>query len=286
MNKMIRILPAALFPAALFVALSGLTITPTATAQEAVLAEIYGRGVHAFYSGQHDQARQMFSSAINNGIKDPRAYYFRGIVSSMQGRSFEAESDWKQGAMLEAQAGSNPAVGRSLARFQGSARLKLEQIRQTARLQALSLAASRSNFRTNEIQAAQPGFSAGSGTRTPPPPAIVGSSTRSPLPGASPAPVPPVADDDPFKDDSTSMASGKPEIESDDALKGADSNPFGKDDAMGAPVAAGGGDPFSGGGDAAGADPFGGGDGGGADPFGGAGGAADPFGGSGDDPFN
>ena len=75
MNKMIRILPAALF-----VALSGLTITPTATAQNPVLAEIYGRGVHAFYSGQHDQARQMFSSAIDNGIKDPRAYYFVALL--------------------------------------------------------------------------------------------------------------------------------------------------------------------------------------------------------------
>ena len=146
-------------------------------------------------------------------------------------------------------------------------------------LQALTMATSRSNFRTNEIRSVQP-------------PVTVGPTARTPMPGAaaiSPAPAPPAADDDPFKDDTTNMAAGNPIVESDDALKGADTNPFGNDGAAGGDdMAAGGGDPF-GGGDAGAADPFGGSDAA-ADPFGGGGdGAADPFGGGGamdDDPFN
>ena len=42
-------------------ALAASFATPsTADAQEAILAEIYGRGVHAFYSGQHQQAHSLF----------------------------------------------------------------------------------------------------------------------------------------------------------------------------------------------------------------------------------
>ncbi|NND97002.1 MAG: hypothetical protein HKN47_06700 [Pirellulaceae bacterium] len=247
-----------------------------ATAQDAILAEIYGRGVHALSAGQHQEAYQLFSTAIDNGSKDPRVYYFRGIVNTMLGNSYDAQSDWEEGAKLEASVTSNPAIGRSLSRFQGSGRLKLEQIRQTARLQSLTSSASRSDVRRSQIQAAAP-----APTRAAPaPPANMAGAV-------APPPAPPAAEN-PFGAGSTNMAAGQPKVEADDALEGTMGDPF-KDDGGGvaaAPAGAGG-DPF-GGGDAsadAGADPFGGAGGADADPFGGGGDAmADPFGGAGD-PF-
>ncbi|QDT13762.1 hypothetical protein [Planctomycetes bacterium K23_9] len=249
------------------------TIAPqTASSQDAVLAEIYGRGVHSFYAGRYDEARQLFSSAINAGSKDPRAYYFRGIVSTMTGSSYEAESDWQQGAQLEASGKTTVAIGRSLSRFQGSGRLKLEQIRQAARLQALMSAASRSNVRMNEIRSTRPGVVAAPGTAS-----------------VTPPPTPPAAEN-PFKDDAPNMAMGDAKIVADDALKGTlDPLP---DDGMadvGAGVEAAGDGVFGGASDAPAADPFGGAGGvaPAADPFGGGGDAmADPFGGGGGaDPF-
>lgn len=249
----------------------------TADAQEAILAEIYGRGVHAFYSGQHQQAHSLFSSAINGGSQDPRAYYFRGIVATMMGRSYEADSDWRQGATIEAARTSDPSIGRALSRYQGSGRLKLEMIRQQARLQALTSGITRSDARASTLRPSapisKPAMGAPSGAVAVPPPA-------------------PPADENPFGD-TTNMATGEAMIEKDDAMAGMSGDPF-KDDAGGAMAApagdGGGGDPFGGGGGGAAADPFGGGGSdAGTDPFGGGGGAdADPFGGGGDaggDPF-
>jgi hypothetical protein len=246
-----------------------------ASAQENVLAEIYGRGVHAYYAGRYLEAEQHLTSAINNDINDPRAYYFRGIIYHAQGRSYEAEQDWREGARIEATGTTNVPVGRSLSRFQGMQRLKLEEIRSEARLAGLSRGPTRSEVRMNEIEAAEPPTAA---------------APRPPVPRSSnpltPPPTPPAADN-PFADDG-GLADGQPKVEEDDALSGAMENPFKDDAAAAAPAAAGGADdaadPFGGGaaaGDAA--DPFGGGD---SDPFGGgdAGGAMDdPFGGS--DPF-
>jgi len=245
----------------------------TATAQDAILSEIYGRGVHAYYAGQYDQAHQLFSMAINNGIKDPRAYYFRGIVSTQTGRAYEAESDWQQGAQLEASGKSVAPIGRSLSRFQGSGRLKLEQIRQSARLQALMSAANRSDVRMKEIRSTQPRANATAGAMS-----------------IAPPPTPPAAEN-PFKDDGPNMAMGDAKVNADDALEGtldplADA---GMADTAGMDAApADGGGVFGGASDAPPAgDPFGGGGGDApaGDPFGGGGEMADPFGGGGD-PFN
>jgi hypothetical protein len=248
------------------------------TAQDNVLAELYGRGVHAFYAGRQFEAQQYLTSAINNGLDDPRVYYFRGILANSQGRTYDAESDWKEGARLEASGTTNVAIGRSLSRFQGTPRLKLEEIRREARLQAMSGAPTRSQVRMNEIQAAQPPLAA--------------APARPPVPASSkpiaPPPIPPTPDN-PFADD-TGLAAGQPKVENDDALADAMNNPF-KDDGSAPDAGAGGGADVFAGGDDAGADPFGGGADAGGDPFGGGADAgADPFGGddSGgamDDPF-
>jgi hypothetical protein len=271
----------------------GLSATESATAQNSVLTELYGRGVHAYYAGNTTDAFRYLSMAIDQEIQDPRAYYFRGIVAQASGRPYEAESDWKTGAEMEANGRISGDIGRSLARFQGSARIKLEEIRQEARLMALANALSRSKQRYGEIEAAQGSVSSAPPDPKPAPPAAV-----PPPAAAAPAAPKAAANDNPFSDD---MAEGQASVVADDALEGAMDNPFADDGAAGgggaAPAAdsnpfGGGGDagadPFGGGAPAGGADPFGGGGAGGADPFGGGGdaGGADPFGGAaGDDPF-
>lgn len=253
----------------LFLASFGVLTEQASAVQSAILAEMYGRGVHAYYAGDHINANRYLSLAIDNGIEDPRAYYFRGIVYRSAGQTYMATSDWERGAELEASGRANPGIGRSLSRFQGAARMELEEIRQKAKLQAMAISHARSQQRLGEIQAAEPNVL----RAAPAPPAAAVS------PPPAPPAQPPVAAENPFADD---MAGGEPRVTADDALEGAMDNPFADDAAPagGAPAAGADSNPF-GGGDA-GADPFGGGDAG-ADPFGG-GGDADPFGGGGD-PF-
>ena len=121
--------------------------------QSAILAETYGQGVHAYNGGRLTDALEFFSLAIENGSQDPRVHYYRGIVNYVSGRPEEAVKDWQAGASIEALGGPNPSIGRSLARFQGNGRLKLESIRQAARIKALAEANARSLQRYGEIQA-------------------------------------------------------------------------------------------------------------------------------------
>ncbi len=231
--------------------------------QRAVLAETYGQGVHAYNGGRLTEALEFFTLAIDNGTQDPRVYYFRGIVSYVSGRPEEAEKDWNSGAVTEALQGPNLSIGRSLSRFQGNGRLKLEQIRQTARFKALAEANARSRQRYGEIQST-------------PENSAVQPTPRLPAQPIAPPPTPPAASN-PFAADSN-LGQGNPEVIAEDALAGAMTDPFKNEPKAAAPAAggAGGADPFGGGGAAGGA--------GGADPFGGGGaaGGADPFGG---DPF-
>jgi hypothetical protein len=241
----------------------GLVPSGSACAQSAVLAEMYGRGVHAFNGGLYEEASKYLSMAIDNGIQDPRAFYFRGMAAYAKGDTQGAQADWQLGAELEAAGKANPAVGRSLARFQGSGRIQMEEIRQQARLSAMAIAAQRSKQRYGELGAPVPGEIVGS---TPPPTA------RAPI---APPPIPSDTEN-PFSDD---LASGQPNVTAPDALEGAMNDPFAQE---AAPAAAAGepagSDPFAG--DAPAADPFGG-DASGADPFG----AATEPSAAGDDPF-
>ena len=135
-------------------ALSSLGMAPAhAQSSSAILAETYGEGVHAYNSGRLSDALNFFSLAIDNGSQDPRVFYYRGIVNQVSGRPEDAEKDWQAGAVIEALAGSNPSIGRSLARYQGTGRIQLEKIRQAARIKALAEANARSKQRYGEIGA-------------------------------------------------------------------------------------------------------------------------------------
>ena len=250
----------------------GFAYSGSASAQSAILAEMYGRGVHAHYAGNSNDAKQLLSSAINSGSEDPRTYYFRGIVAYREGRTYEAESDWRRGAELEMSGRTNGGIGRSLSRFQGSGRMELEQIRQKARLDFLTMQAARSQHRFGEIQSA-----GGLGAAAP-----MASKQGAPTPPTVvPPPVPPT--ENPFGNDT--MADGDAKVVADNALEGAMNDPFGNKPAMAADDGGSstGDDPF--GSDSGGGNPFGGDSGGDSmdDPFGDDSGSDNPFGD--DNPF-
>ncbi|MEM6978125.1 MAG: hypothetical protein AAF539_00575 [Planctomycetota bacterium] len=242
-------------------------IATPSMAQVAALSEIYGRGVHSYFSGRHQESHSLLSDAISNGLQDPRAHYFRGFAAIKMGRSYEADGDFQVGADLEARTGFAPVVGRALIRIQGAARLQLEQVRAQARIRAVAEGQARSNQRRRELGAMPPK-----------------ASDPATMPRRSAVPPPPPSTDNPFADDRQ-----PPIVESPDALEGAMDDPLAGDaplpESNAAPA---GSDPFNS--PAPAEDPFAapaddpfaapGNDGGAMeDPFG-----ADPFGNS--DPFS
>lgn len=241
--------------------------TSVAVAQDSVLTELYGEGVHAYHAHDVTRAYDLFTRAIDGGLNDPRAYYFRGLAAMDSGRSDEAEEDFRAGAAIEARGGAGGSVGRALTRVQGSTRMMIEKARTEGRLSVQAEIAADADRRYSGQQAVEAEV-----LQTPPTPR-----PRPAMPGVQPLAIPPAGSASPFDNDS---AAGEPKVQSADALEDAMNDPFADD---GAPAAAPAGDapaadptdPFGGGAAPAAADPFG------APPAGGAP-AADPFGG---DPF-
>ena len=99
-------------------------------ADDALLEQFYGNGVHDYYQGDYAGAQAALTAAIDGGTNDPRAYYFRGLTYLQLGRISEAEADFKTGAEREVgdSSGVYP-VNRSLERIQGRSRQFLEQYR-------------------------------------------------------------------------------------------------------------------------------------------------------------
>ncbi len=148
-----------------------------AQAQDAILEQTYGNGVHAYFAGDYLKAHQCLTSAIDGGSRDPRCYYFRGLAYLNLGRPQDAESDFQQGAKLETgDLNRIYNVAKSLERVQGPARLDLEQYRAAARMAALEQAErlrkqryeelNREERRTLESQAGPPA-ARGSGEAVP-----------------------------------------------------------------------------------------------------------------------
>ena len=107
-------------------------------ADEAVLDQLYGNGVHYYFGSDYSRAYDSLSAAIRGGSKDPRAYYFRGLAELRLGREPDATADFTKGAELEsADANGRYFVGQSLERIQGPTRAALEQYRENARAVAL-----------------------------------------------------------------------------------------------------------------------------------------------------
>ena len=140
----------------------GLAITITLTAstlqaqQDELLADLYGRGVHAYFEGEFDTAHKLLSDAIEQKTQDPRCYYFRGATYTRLGRSDQATKDFQQGARLEAQDTQDTyPVNRSLQRVQGKVRITLEVHRQQARLELRKYEERRQRIRYETLQASE-----------------------------------------------------------------------------------------------------------------------------------
>jgi len=107
-------------------------------ADDAVLGQMYGSGVHAYFSRDYVRAYEYLTSAIDGGSTDPRCYYFRGLTYIKLGREPEAGMDFVKGAELESRdVDAVYDVARSLGRIQGGTRLLIERYRVKARLAAL-----------------------------------------------------------------------------------------------------------------------------------------------------
>ena len=145
--------------------------------QDTVLSELYGRGVHSYFENDFTRARAQLTEAIELGSRDPRAYYYRGLINAQMGLADEAESDFRTGAQLEITNDERIfPVGQSLQRIQGPLRLTLENYRRDARLAAKIQERKEQRARYEQLREAE------------------GDVLRGPLP---PAPLPSTPGDDP-----------------------------------------------------------------------------------------
>ena len=127
-----------------------------AVAQDTVLAELYGQGVHAYFAGQYQQSHDFLTTAIEQGSRDPRCFYFRGLTYSRLGRPDEAKGDYQKGAELEVSGADRVyPVAQSLQRVQGSARLEMERQRQQARLASRTRNMKATQARYEQLQRAE-----------------------------------------------------------------------------------------------------------------------------------
>jgi hypothetical protein len=119
-----------------------------ARAEPTVLSQLYGQGVHQFFSGDYSAARQSLSEAVDNNSRDPRVYYYRALVNVRLGDQSAAQRDFQLAASLEqTPAGRQYAVSRALQRIQGRDRQTLERYRAAAKMAAYREAEARRQAR-------------------------------------------------------------------------------------------------------------------------------------------
>ncbi|MBA2113366.1 hypothetical protein HOV93_05150 [Planctomycetes bacterium FF15] len=107
--------------------------TQQAAAQDTVLVDLYGRGVHAYNRGDYLEAYKLLDAVIEEGTNDPRAFYFLGLTNYKLGNTDEAQADFTKGAQLELDRSQIYPVGKALERVQGADRLMLEDYRNKVR---------------------------------------------------------------------------------------------------------------------------------------------------------
>lgn len=90
--------------------------------------------VTVWQQGDLQSAFSLLSGAIEKGTGDPRAYYFRGIVSEQMGGS--GDDDFRAAARREIASGSSRLVNLALENTQGPLRTRIELIRSEARAAA------------------------------------------------------------------------------------------------------------------------------------------------------
>ena len=131
-------------------------LIPAATVQSQssrTLDQLYGQGVHAYYSGELQNSMNLFSKSIKLNSRDPRVYFFRGLVQSQMGDDDAATADFKLGAQLEAtSSGRHYAVGQALERVQGKLRLQIEHARHQASYRSVESAKAMASENTDIVR--------------------------------------------------------------------------------------------------------------------------------------
>ena len=220
----------------------------TGSAQDSLLQDLYGRGVHAYFSRSYEEAHKQLSASIEQGSRDPRCYYFRGLSFSKLGRPDEAKADFKAGADLEAATSEQfYDIANGLQRIQDADRLALESARQTAKLDASKRDKVIKRTRYEQFQEAEQRVlrkpSADVPAVEPAPPAVkpvapaeeeddlFGGGKTGKAPAKTPEPPMPAekpAEDDPFGE-KTEKPAGKPAAEKPDEEMPAEDKPAGED---------------------------------------------------------
>ncbi|MFM1904161.1 MAG: hypothetical protein RLZZ440_2061, partial [Planctomycetota bacterium] len=131
---------------------AGMPLVP----DDQAVVRMYGGGVHAFFSGDYQQAYDDLTQSIEAGTDDPRAFYFRGLAARKLGRLDEAEADFATGSRRETENLGAWPVARSLERVQGPDRLALERYRREARVAAVQQQREAIERRYSGIQRRQP----------------------------------------------------------------------------------------------------------------------------------
>ena len=135
------------------IVVAALLAASPAAAQEGYLTEIYGQGVHAFFANNAQQVVPAVESGDWRRNQGPAGLLFSGACWTAVGATTRpAISKWGPGWRLSPDGGD---IGRSLQRVQGGLRLKLEQYRRQARLEAAQNAASRAQTRRSAADAAK-----------------------------------------------------------------------------------------------------------------------------------
>ncbi|MCL2004677.1 MAG: hypothetical protein FWG73_00795 [Planctomycetaceae bacterium] len=99
---------------------------------------VFGKGVHAFFDKNYEEAIAILSKAEELDIEDPRPFYFLGLAFLQQKEAEKAEKYFRKAAQLEfsGQVLRDYGVSEALRRIQGAERTRLEIIRAEERTNA------------------------------------------------------------------------------------------------------------------------------------------------------
>ncbi|HTN77381.1 MAG TPA: hypothetical protein VL096_19115 [Pirellulaceae bacterium] len=122
-------------------------------AAESLFGELYGRGVHAYNQHNYEDAYEQLTAAIEQGSRDPRTFFYRGLVFANTGRPELAKADFQTAAMLEITNDTEVFnVSKSLERVQGTQRLEIEKYRRDARVSVAKKSATAAQARYEQAQ--------------------------------------------------------------------------------------------------------------------------------------
>jgi Tfp pilus assembly protein PilF len=90
--------------------------------------------LNAWSQGDSGTAYSLLSELTRNGSRDPRAWYYQGVLAAQMGGG--GDEEFRRAADLEQQTGNTASVNRALERIQGPIRARIEMFRSESRAAA------------------------------------------------------------------------------------------------------------------------------------------------------